>query len=588
MGAYKKLWGIVPLAIVLAIAFCGVFVAMPQLAQADDVADQEAGQATEVGGDDQEEPSEPAESQDAESQGVVDPELSASSESAASSASSNGVASQASPSESKPNDSGQKPSSSAKKKSSVNKQADGYGIWIQGTQVTSDNASDVLGDGSKSVVYDDSKKTLTLKDAKLKCGESLIADSPAAAISVYRTDELTIVLEGTSAAIEGTESGQFGVESVAGLYVGNTGKVTVSGSGTLKLDVKNSVSSADKVNVYGICVDKSATLTIGGNAKVSATAGAAKGDGEKSYGVKGAVKVSSVSALTAIGETQALESTPDISGSTVGGALVNKNATADGRSIWDGKQALASSEVKYVRIPGVHHTAAKAPTCTASGNIEFWYDGVEEKYYSDSTLKTVVEKDKTAVAALGHSWDKGKVTKAPTATKAGVRTYTCTRCKETKTEKIPKTGIKYTVTAGANGTWTKGTQATLNFTFKRSALENNQDTTFKHFTGIKVDNKVVDKSNYTYQSGSVVIKLKPTYLEKLSTGQHTISASFNDYDGKAPSTNFTVKANSSNTKGNSTTPRTGDQIAVIGWVIAGIVAAIVAVIAFRRLRRTDK
>ena len=144
------------------------------------------------------------------------------------------------------------------------------------------------------------------------------------------------------------------------------------------------------------------------------------------------------------------------------------------------------------------------------------------------------------------------------------------------------------MTAGANGTWTKGTQATLNFTFKRSALENNQDTTFKHFTGIKVDNKAVDKSNYTYQSGSVVIKLKPTYLEKLSTGQHTISASFNDYDGKAPSTNFTVKANSSNTKGNSTTPRTGDQIAVIGWVIAGIVAAIVAVIAFRRLRRTDK
>ena len=582
MGAYKKLWGIVPLAIVLAIAFCGVFVAMPQLAQADDVADQEAGQATEVGGDDQEEPSEPAESQD-----VDDPEPSVSSESAASSASSSGAASQAAPSESKPNDLGQKPSSSAKKKSSVNKQADGYGIWIQGTQVTSDNASDVLGDGSKSVVYDDSKKTLTLKDAKLKCGESLISDSPAAAISVYRTDELTIVLEGTSAAIEGTESGQFGVESVAGLYVGNTGKVTVSGSGTLKLDVKNAVSSADKVNVYGICVDKSATLTIGGNAKVSATAGAAKG-GEKSYGVKGSVKVSSMAVLTAIGEDQALESTPDIKDSTVGGALINKDAKADGRSIWDGEKALASSEVKYVRIPGVHHTAAKAATCTADGNIEFWYDGVEEKYYSDSSLTTEVAKDKTTVAALGHSWDKGKVTKAPTATKAGVRTYTCTRCKETKTEKIPKTGIKYTVTAGANGTWTKGTQATLNFTFKRSALENNQDTTFKHFTGIKVDNKVVDKSNYTYQSGSVIIKLKPTYLEKLSTGQHTISASFNDYDGKAPSTNFTVKANSSNTKGNSTTPRTGDQIAVIGWVIAGIVAAIVAVIAFRRLRRTDK
>ena len=42
--------------------------------------------------------------------------------------------------------------------------------------------------------------------------------------------------------------------------------------------------------------------------------------------------------------------------------------------------------------------------------------------------------------ALGHDWDSGTVTKEPTATETGIRTYTCTRCSATKTETIPATG----------------------------------------------------------------------------------------------------------------------------------------------------
>ncbi|MFR6424695.1 MAG: hypothetical protein ACLUNO_03255 [Oscillospiraceae bacterium] len=44
----------------------------------------------------------------------------------------------------------------------------------------------------------------------------------------------------------------------------------------------------------------------------------------------------------------------------------------------------------------------------------------------------------TYVDALGHAWDNGKVTKEPTETETGIRTYACTRCSETKTETIPK------------------------------------------------------------------------------------------------------------------------------------------------------
>ena len=46
----------------------------------------------------------------------------------------------------------------------------------------------------------------------------------------------------------------------------------------------------------------------------------------------------------------------------------------------------------------------------------------------------------TYTDALGHAWDGGKVTKPATETETGIKTFTCTRCSETKTETIPATG----------------------------------------------------------------------------------------------------------------------------------------------------
>lgn len=46
----------------------------------------------------------------------------------------------------------------------------------------------------------------------------------------------------------------------------------------------------------------------------------------------------------------------------------------------------------------------------------------------------------TPPAQHTHTWDAGVVTKEPTCTEAGVKTYTCTTCGATKTEEIPATG----------------------------------------------------------------------------------------------------------------------------------------------------
>ena len=53
----------------------------------------------------------------------------------------------------------------------------------------------------------------------------------------------------------------------------------------------------------------------------------------------------------------------------------------------------------------------------------------------------------TYVDALGHAWDNGKVTKEPTETETGVKTFTCTRCSEAKTEVIPPLSHKHSYDA---------------------------------------------------------------------------------------------------------------------------------------------
>ena len=101
---------------------------------------------------------------------------------------------------------------------------------------------------------------------------------------------------------------------------------------------------------------------------------------------------------------------------------------------------------------------AACPVCGAQFNHHFGMDGVcdvcgaernithkwSDKYKYDenthykectvcgATIQTGV------ITALGHAWDAGVITKPATETETGVKTFTCTRCGETKTEVIPK------------------------------------------------------------------------------------------------------------------------------------------------------
>ena len=66
---------------------------------------------------------------------------------------------------------------------------EGYALYVGGVQVTNDNASDILGDGTAS--YDPASATLTLNNANLTEG-ALLPDPTA--IECY--GDLNIVLNG--------------------------------------------------------------------------------------------------------------------------------------------------------------------------------------------------------------------------------------------------------------------------------------------------------------------------------------------------------------------------------------------------------
>ena len=111
---------------------------------------------------------------------------------------------------------------------------------------------------------------------------------------------------------------------------------------------------------------------------------------------------------------------------------------ADG-SFTETQTAKAGDIVNYVRgvwggepcrHPNTELRGAKEATCTEPG------------YTGDTYCKDCNEKiaDGKVIPALGHAWDNGVITTAPTCENAGVKTFTCTRCNETKTEAISATG----------------------------------------------------------------------------------------------------------------------------------------------------
>lgn len=159
-----------------------------------------------------------------------------------------------------------------------------------------------------------------------------------------------------------------------------------------------------------------------------------------------------------------------VTGRTAGTAVITVTAEETGNYF----SATATVPVTVTHAYGSGTVTTEA-TCTQDGVRTYTCSGCGKTYteairakghsYAESvTGATCTERGYTThtcsacgdsyrnlyVDALGHQFDQGVVTKAPTGDTDGIRTYTCSRCRITREETIPATGHTYD-----NGTVTK-------------------------------------------------------------------------------------------------------------------------------------
>lgn len=229
-----------------------------------------------------------------------------------------------------------------------------------------------------------------------------------------------------------------------------------------------------------------------------------------------------------------------------------------GKPVWnwseDGKTCTVTftceKDETHKETPKVIVTSAeKTPgTCTETGvttytaTVEF-----NGQTYTDT-------KDLTDIPATGHSYENGK----------------CTVCGAIASD------FKAVITAGANGTWQKGTKDGLSFT---------SNAAYKHFQKVQVDGKDLDVSNYTVKEGSTIVTLKTSYLETLSVGKHTLAIV--SETGTA-TTEFTVKAAA--VTDDTQSPQTGDDSNIALWIAVLLAAgtALTGTAVYSRKRKYSK
>lgn len=322
---------------------------------------------------------------------------------------------------------------------------------------------------------------------------------------------------------------------------------------------------------------------------------------------------------------------------------------------------LAALAIPAAHTPGEpEREDVSAPTCAEPGE----YDMVVRCEDCGAELS----REHVAIEPLGHDWgaaayewsdDLGsctatrtcnrgephvqvapgsvtfEMTKEPSATEPGERTYTATfdvdwAQTQTATSGIPPTGedaIAYQATKGG-GAWTKGSGDKLSFTYQRSQQN---DLTFSLFTGVLVDGQEVPQGSYDAYSGSVVIELSPNYLETLAVGAHTLQPTFQD--GVGDEVSFTIaeavkpeeggevkpdeggsmkpddkggskvdgngngdggssggtaastKPASSTSKGSAASAKTGDALPIAAVCILVVLGLVVAIVAYRKSRK---
>lgn len=259
----------------------------------------------------------------------------------------------------------------------------------------------------------------------------------------------------------------------------------------------------------------------------------------------------------------------------------------------------------------------EAPTCTEDGTAEYWEDA-EGNIFADAYGQEELDMPEV-IEATGHKWDEPVYSWSideteVTASRKCLNDASHVETETVKTEIVVVTeptdtedGILQVIATFKNsafekqvreysynneGTdgkyiliselteWIKGGKDPLSLRFK-SRIDD--EKTFDKFLGIEVDGKEVSEENYTKEKGSVIVNLKPEFLETLNVGEHTIEAMFEDGSVKAI---FTIKeakdtevkpAEAKKEAAKSNATKTGDSSPLLIAIIVMAVSALAIV-----------
>ena len=234
-----------------------------------------------------------------------------------------------------------------------------YGIWVGSTEVTSDNAGNVTGDGIDGIVtYDANSNTLTLNGATI----TKTYDYLNTAISSFQGEscDLNINLVGSNTIT--ISSGAISAKGVAGIYARN---VSIKGTAGSSLSVSIPFSSEQ----YNICIYGAKGVAIE-NCTVTATTGNSTGISGSSnnpcIGINassGPLSIKNATVIANAGNTKQFSRGIQVYNGSL--SIENSTVTANGGNGEYGSYGISASYAPSTTI--------SASTVTATGNTSALY-----------------------------------------------------------------------------------------------------------------------------------------------------------------------------------------------------------------------
>ena len=390
-----------------------------------------------------------------------------------------------------------------------------------------------------------------IENATVKVDAGNSTGNSSASVGIRLSRQKVSIKNANITANGGTGYNSYGLEIWSNLEIKDNNTFLQATGGHASGTGNNSQSTGIFVNGTG------ASFTVSGGTVIASG---------NTYGIRttGNLTVNSADSFVARGDDKAIEGT--IKNAMGGNGWTDKEGTTGRTNIPSSPGGQTLNNYKKVEFPFEPATVTRNPEANS-----LTYTGAAQKLVTagmatNGTMQYTLGTNATTAPTSGYT------TSIPEKTDAG--TYyvwykavgnASAGYSDTDPVCIPvtiKANGNYSYVSGAQGTWQKESSEVMSFHIKHTG---NDEKTFNKFTGIQVDGKPVDKNKYEAKPGSVIINLKPTFLETLSVGEHKLNVVFED--GNVETTFSIIQANLPQT-GDTQNPLLYVVVAVIG--LAGI------------------